>query len=350
MTSSPARVTAFLKPRTVDAEGELLYRPAIVGYALAALGVLTLLEAMEEVFKIGGPAGLYQTWIHDLVTLGAAILILLRASYEQRTRTPWLIFGVATLLWSIGSISWRIAYGGQTVVPYPSFADILWLLWYPLMAVGVALLIRVHVQRFELNRWMDGIAVGLLVLAGGFAIVLEPVANETRQGMTATLVDFSYPVLDLLLIGGILGVYGLLGWRPDSMWILLGLGVLAVTLADSAFAIQEAHGLADNRPYDFVWTIGAVLIACAAWVTSSSRGKVQSEVTGIRAIALVLVAQAIAAGIQIYGFFGDLGRSERIITLLVLAVTSAQVVLARPRAAGVAPAARPEKQESSEPA
>jgi hypothetical protein len=348
MTSRPARVPAFLKPATVDAEGELLYRPAIVGYALAALGVLTLLEAMGEVFKVGGPAGLYQTWIHDLVTLGAAILILLRASYEERTRTPWLIFGVAAVSWSMGSIGWRIAYGGQTVVPYPSFADVLWLLWYPLMAVGIALLVRVHVQRFELNRWMDGIAVALLVLAGGFAIVLEPVANETLQGTTATLVDFSYPVLDLLLIGGILGVYGLLGWRPDGMWILLGLGVLAVTLADSAFAIQEAHGLADDRPYDFVWTIGAVLIACAAWVTPSSRGKAQGEVTGIRAIALVLVAQAVAAGIQIYAFFGDLGKSERIITLLVLAVTSVQVVLARPRAGAVTRDTRPGKLESSE--
>jgi hypothetical protein len=205
------------------------------------------------------------------------------------------------------------------------------------MAAGIALLIRMHVQRFELNRWMDGIAVALLVLAGGFAIVLEPVANETLQGTAATLVDFSYPVLDLLLIGGILGVYGLLGWRPDGMWILLGIGVLAVTLADSAFAIQEAHGLADDRPYDFVWTIGAVLIACAAWVTPSYRGKAQREVTGIRAIALVLVAQAVAAGIQIYAFFGDLGKSERIITLLVLAVTSVQIVLARPRCSAHGP-------------
>ena len=222
------------------------------------------------------------------------------------------------LLWSIGNIGWSIVYGGRADVPYPSFTDILWLLWYPLVAMGVALLIGVHVERFELHRWMDGVTVALLVLAGGFAIVIEPVAHQTVEGVSATVVDFSYPVLDLLLMGSILGVYGLLGWRPDAMWILLGFGVLATTAADAAFAVQKAHGLTDNRPYDFVWTVGAVLIACAAWITSSSAGRSRAEVTGMRAIALLLVAQALAAGIQLYALFGELGKSERIVTLIVL--------------------------------
>jgi hypothetical protein len=323
----------LLRDDAVDSQGELLTRPAVIGWVLGLLGVLTLLEAMEELFRVGGPPWLYETFIHDLVALSAAILVLWRAKAEPSTRAPWLMFGLAMALWSSGSVGWSLAYGGRAQVPYPSFADILWLLWYPLMAVGITLLIKMRVRRFELNRWMDGIAVVLLVLAGGFAIVIEPVAQHTLQRTSATLVDFSYPVLDLLLIGAILGVYGLLGWRPDGMWVLLGLGVLAATAADAVFAVQEAHGLASDRPYDFVWTLGALLIACAAWATSSSKD-VRAEVTGLRAIALLLVAQGIAAGIQVYAFFGELGRSERIITLLVLIVTSVQIVLARPRAPG----------------
>ena len=60
-----------------------------------------------------------------------------------------------------------------------------------------------------------------------------------------------------------------------------------------------------------------------------------------------LVAQAVAAGIQIYAFFGDLGKSERVITLLVLAVTSVQVVLVRPRGT-VTPETRSQEQDTSE--
>jgi hypothetical protein len=225
----------------IDAEGELLHRPRVVDYALVGLSALILFEALEEVFRLGGPAWIYQTWVHDFVTLFASVLVILRAIYEPRTRGAWLAFGAAMLLWSCGSIGWSIAYEGKAVVPYPSFADVFWLLWYPCMALGIGLLIRVRIKRFELHRWMDGVAVVLLVLAAGFAIVIQPVARETLQGATATVVDFSYPVLDLLLIGAILGVYGLLGWRPDAMWILLGLGILATTAADATFAVQEAR-------------------------------------------------------------------------------------------------------------
>ena len=161
---------------------------------------------------------------------------------------------------------------------------------------------------------------------------MNPWQERRSKGCRPLLsVDFSYPVLDLVLMGAILGVYGLLGWRPDGMWILLGLGILATTAADATFAVQEAHGLANDRPYDFVWTLGALLIACAAWATSSPKDA-WTEVTGLRAIALVLAAQVLAAGLQIYALFGELGKSERIVTLMVLAVTSVQVVLARPRA------------------
>src|SRR5271167_2056361 len=98
--------------RAAVAEGELLQRPPIVGYALGTLGVLTLPEAIEELFRVGGPPALYQTWIHDFVVFSAAVLILTRARYGRSTRVPWLVFGLAMLLWSIGNIGWSIVYGG----------------------------------------------------------------------------------------------------------------------------------------------------------------------------------------------------------------------------------------------
>jgi hypothetical protein len=104
---------------------------------------------------------------------------------------------------------------------------------------------------------MDGIAVTLLVLVAGFALVVQPAAEQTSQGRLATIVDFSYPVLDVIPIGAVLGVYGLLGWRPDAMWILIGLGIVTTSIADAAFAVQEARGVAEDGHYDFVWTVGA---------------------------------------------------------------------------------------------
>ena len=160
-----------------------------------------------------------------------------------------------------------MAYGGQAHVPYPSFADVLWVAWYPLVGLGIYYLIRVRVPQFELHRWMDGIAVTLLVLAAGFALVIQPATAHKTVGSLAAVVAFGYPVLDVLLIGAILGVYGLLGWRPDTMWLLIGLAIVSTSVADAVFAVQEAEARAvvSANSYNFIWTAGALLLALAAW-------------------------------------------------------------------------------------
>jgi hypothetical protein len=51
----------------------------------------------------------------------------------------------------------------------------------------------------------------------------------------------------------------------------------------------------------------------------------------MRAVALALVAQVIAIAIQGYAAFHEIGRSERVLTILVLVIASAQIILTRPR-------------------
>ena len=319
--------------RHVDQEGELLSVPAPLGFLWLVLAVLTVLEAVSDLFNVAGPHWLYDNWVHNAILAVCAVLVLGRAAFEPVARRAWVAFGMALLLWFIGSAAWSIAYSGQPDAPYPSFADVFWLAWYPLVAVGIFYLIRVRIPQFELHRWMDGIAVTLLVLAAGFALVVQPVADHQKVGLLATFVAFAYPVLDVLLIGAVLGVYGLLGWRPDAMWILLGLAVVSMSVADAVFAVQEAEGRAivSGDRYDFVWTAGAVLIALAAWARAPDADENPEAVTGMRAVALALFAEALAIGIQIYAVFREIGRSERIVTVVVLVVASVQIILTRPR-------------------
>jgi hypothetical protein len=319
--------------RRVDQEGELLAVPVLLSYLWLVLGVLTVLEAANDLFGVAGPHWLYDNWLHNAILAVCAALVLGRAAFEPVARRAWLAFGVALSLWFIGSAAWTIVYAGQSNAPYPTFADVLWLAWYPLVAVGMFYLIRIRVPRFELHRWMDGIAVTLLVLAVGFALVVQPAAQHKTVGALAAFVAFVYPVLDVLLIGAVLGVYGLLGWRPDTMWILIGLAVVSTSVADAVFAVQEAQARAvvSGDRYDFVWTAGALLITLAAWVRAPDADASPDAVTGMRAVALALFAQALAIGIQLYAVFREVGRSERIVTIVVLVVASVQIILTRPR-------------------
>jgi hypothetical protein len=319
------------QPRPVD-EADVVGRPRPRGIVAVwwILGIATLAEMLHEVLNIGGPNRLFTDWFHDGVLLAAAGLILARAAYEPRLRAAWLAFGIGMLCWALGEILWDVIYGGQDQPPYPTVSDALWLSWYPFTAIGIALLIRGRVHGFEVHRWMDGLAVMLVVLTPLAALLLQPIAEQTDDTAIVTALDFSYPILDILLIGGILGVYGLLGWHPGRTWIVLGLGCVAMAFGDAAFAIQQARGAEISADYNFVWTIGGLLIAVAAWSSEPGPGA-GGEVYGWRAIALPLAAQVIAIGIQIYGMFHELGDSERVVTLIVLAIASAQIIISRPR-------------------
>ena len=327
--------TPNLKQRVrlrVDPDGQLTNWPPWLLAVWIVLLALTVVEALDELGWIARPSSFFEDWVHDAVLVGATVLIFARAAFEPVARRAWLAFGFAMAVWCAGTISWSVVYGGVAHPPYPTFADVLWLLWYPLMAAAMVFLIRVRFRNFEVHRWMDGIAVMLMVLVAGFGLVVQPLADRASDSTIATITNWGYPVLDVLLLGALLGVYGLLGWRPDAMWIFIGLGIAACTCADAAFAVQQSRGVVEDGHYDFVWTLGALFIAYAAWVRAPSVHDDNRQITGMRAIALALIAQAIAIAIQIVAVFKELGKSERIVTALVLVFASIQIILTRPRA------------------
>ena len=292
--------------------------------------VLVCLEALHDVGVIAGGNALFDDWVHDILLVAAAALCLAHARRGGRTGPASLAFGVGLAAWAAGDLWWALFYEHDPDPPFPSPADALWLAWYPFTALGIALLIRHSVSSFHLHRWMDGLAVMLIVLTPCAALFLQPAAEASARGTLATIVVLSYPVLDALLIGGVLGVYGLLDWHVDRAWLLLGVGCALMAMADGLFAVQQARASAVDGGYDFTWSAGALLIAMAVWRTVEVP-QTRPASAGWRAIALPLGAQALAAAIQVYGLFNPLGDTERLVTMFVLLVAMVQIIVSRPR-------------------
>jgi hypothetical protein len=294
---------------------------------------LIVLVAAETAYEVSGARGhdiLFVNVIHDAVLVGAAVVCLLAARLDVRWRPVAIAFGAGLAAWAAGDVLWSILYAQEAQPPYPSAPDAFWLAWYPLTALGIALLIRHQVAGFHMHRWLDGLALMLIVLTPCAAILLQPAIEQTTASTAATVTTFAYPVLDTLLIGAVLGVYGLTGWHPGRTWLLLGLGCIIMAVGDGLFAVQQARNAYVDGRYDFVWPIGALLIAYAMW-RPSYPARLDAPIVGWRVIILPVFAQALAIGVQVYGLFHHLGNSERIITIIVLVVAMVQIIVARPR-------------------
>jgi hypothetical protein len=297
------------------------------------LAVVVAIDAIHDGFGLNtGAEEFFHNWLNDFLLSAAAVLCLAGALRADRGRTAWLLIGAGLASWAIGDTIWSIRFGTDSgsEVPVTSISDIFWLAWYPLVLTALALLVRDRVPRFELHRWIDGVAVMLIVSIPWVALFLAPVEDHSSASTLADGVDLAYPLGNAIVFGATLGVYALMGWRPGRMWLVLGCGLALMGIADAIYSVQVLAHSYEAGFYDALWVAGALLVAYASWEPHPGRLEPR-VVTGWPAIALPLAAQGLAVAIQIYGFFFELPRSERILTVAVLLIAMVQIVATRPR-------------------
>lgn len=310
-------------------EAPPLPAPVWVRPALGTLAVLLCLETVYELIGLPGPSALYDFWFDTAVIAGAGVICIARSRHWHVDSLAWAAFGAGMLGWALGSVLWQVQYSGEAHPPYPTSADVLWLLWYPFTAVGVGLLIRRRLGGFELHRWLDGLVLTLLVLAAAFPLTLSSVEEYLEASTLPAIVDVSYPLFDTLLLGAIVGTFALVAWRPGRAWALIAAGCLLMAFGDVAFAAQQARGVPGSVNYGFVWSAGALLIALAAWVADLGRHR-RRELEGVAAIALPLAAAILAAILQacLVLFHSFDTQAHKVTVLVVLVIAAVQIVLA----------------------
>jgi len=243
----------------------------------------------------------------------------------------WTMFGLSLLAFLIGDVTWTLLDEGSTSAVSATVSDIFWLAYYPFAVAGLVFLIRDRIEGFDLHRWIDGLAAALIATTLGLIFFVDPVVNDYENGSTfSRTVEFAYPVCDVLLLGAVAGTFAVTAWRPGRTWLLLGLGLLSFTIADSIAAVQTVEGTYEAGRYDFLWTGGALAIALAAWLPYPARQR-PVLLAGWKAVALPIACQVLAASIQVLALFRHLPQSERILTVLVLGIATLQLWISRPR-------------------
>ena len=296
------------------------------------MAVLAALVAAHQGLGLGGRGAdsLFNDWISDGLLWCAAVAVVAGALRVSRSRVAWLLVGLALACWAAGDTIWSFR---SDAIPASatSISDVFWLAWYPLIIAALALLVRDRVPGFELHRWIDGVAVMLLVATPWVALFLEPVTKHSNASTLTLVLGYAYPLGDAVIVGAVLGVFALMGWRPGRTWLALGIALTVMGVADAAYSVHVLAHPQDRVVGGAAWVGAAILVAYAAWQPHPGRLE-RREVTGWAAIALAIAVQALAISIQAYAIFHEIPRSERILTVLVLVIATIQIVISRPRA------------------
>jgi two-component system, cell cycle response regulator len=258
----------------------------------------TLLVALHYWFGVGGELHVaIGSVVYSAVVLGAGVACLVRASAFGPERWAWILLGAAILAWGAAEVYWAALIDGNPDAPYPSPADVGYLLFYPLAYAGLAMLVRARAHEMNWRLWMDGAIAALGTAALGAAFVFDFVAEKTEGTPLQVATTLAYPLGDIAMLAAVVGVVALTGWRPGRTWSLLLAGLGALVVADIAYTLQlTEEALPGGSWVEPVYLIAAVCLGAAVWqpaeaaaITSPKRGDRRREI----------VVPAVFAGVMI---------------------------------------------------
>lgn len=175
----------------------------------------------------------------------------------------FLIFGM--LAFSVGEIIWFFLAHILGVEPYPSMADIFFLVVYPISLVGIILKIKSEKIEWSLEffkKFMPFIIIlgTLTALVSYFGIYNAYVPED---GLASNLVSMLYGIGDLVLIFGCFLILIITieykGGKMFSPWLLTTLSYSIILIADVLFSankdLYEANTML-KMAIDVIWMAG----------------------------------------------------------------------------------------------
>jgi diguanylate cyclase (GGDEF)-like protein len=180
-----------------------------------------------------------------------------------RIRGAWVLIAAACSAWALGETYWCWQTLRGHEAPFPSLADAGFLGFAVLMAAALMVHPAPGGGHGFTQRLLDGLmcagAVGLVSWLTTLASVADAAAGDAQ---TERLLLLAYPVSDVLLVVLTVLLLARAGHRDPALW-LVGAGVLALGVSDSAFAAFAANGVFNTGLLDLGWIGGFLLIGVA---------------------------------------------------------------------------------------
>jgi len=258
------------------------WRAFTISAAVAAL--LAVAFVIWTALRLGGDT--VTVAVDDIGEAVAALIAavscgLAATRTSNRNRLAWTFFGASAASWGIGEVVWSVYEVGMGVsVPFPSAADVGFLLAIPLAVAGVFAFTSAPGRLATRGEaLLAGAIIALSLLFVAWALGLGKVYDTSTSSPAGRLIGLAYPVGDIVTITVlVLALRRARRAELGTIFLLLG-GLASAALADSAFAYLTASGAYGTigSLLDAGWVIGYLMIALAPIWPATDTEKVRAE-------------------------------------------------------------------------
>ena len=289
--------------------------------AVAFCGVALYALQASTTFCGTGADSFFETYVYNALIFAAAAFCLVRAAVVRVERAAWLVLGLGLLSWAAGEAYYSIFYASDLEPPLPNVADAFWLAFYPACYIAIVMLVRERVREFRSSLWLDGLVGALAASAIGADLIFGALVGGGRDSATVA-VDLSYALGDLLLLGFVVAVFAMTGWRPGRALVMVGAGLVTSAVVDGYFLYESATGsLPSTTVVASLWPAAALLLGAAAWLKPTEAQPIRFE--GWRVLVMPSLFAVSGLALLAYHTF----RPQNALALALAVATLAAVIV-----------------------
>ncbi len=296
--------------------------------AYPALGVLLAGYILGLVTHVHGQMWSFiNDWGTDGLELVAGGFCLARGLAKGRLRWASVAVGSGLLAFGAGDTLWNIeTLGGAATPPIPSAADAFYLAFYPLVFVGMILLMRIEAKRLPLATHLDGVVAGLGAAAVTATFAFDPILHAIGGSPAEVATNLAYPIGDLILLALVVGALAMLPTWRNPRWLIFGLGCGILAVGDTTYLLQTSAGTyRTGTLLDATWPVAIFVTSLAVWLRSSASAGSATET--IPRFALPIAATACSLVVLFRSIFTHESRVGLILALATLLAVVARSLL-----------------------
>ena len=212
--------------------------------------------------------------VDSLATLALFYAARRSSVYGRQVRLAWTVLALALVAHTLGDIAWAYTEIVLDQPPFPSVADWLFLIHYPLLIAGILLLPTQSLTSSERLKVMldEGIVIIASVIIFWVVLIAPTIESSAGAIFRTQALSVAYPVLGLMLLLALVELLlRRIRFQQMGPVLLLVMGTIVMIIADLILAYQSLNNIYDSGGiWDVGWIMAYSMIGLAGILQAST--------------------------------------------------------------------------------